>query len=219
MQPNRWRSRGGRSSAAAPMASPEPTTTESTPMPTRADEAYATYGSYAGPPERPTAIGVGSTSLLLEWSAPQHLGGAGFEVLGYRIFMRMGGAGDFHVHVADTAVITKLAEEHHAVEELAPDTWHEFKVAAITAAGVGALSLASHPVLFDEAPKLLRDLARATRSIKLIKTKLAAKRERLVRLASEATLQPGQQGVRDARGAMQDGGRCSNRTSSTSCAG
>eukprot|EP00966_Prymnesium_polylepis_P124817 2886874-Prymnesium_polylepis.1 len=149
---------------------------------------YVLWGSFAGPPGRPMAREVGATSLLLEWTAPQHLGGSGFELLGYRISMRMGGEGEFNVCILDTAAVTHSIAEHHAVDELAPDSWFEFQVAAITAAGVGAQSLSSHPVLTDCAPKLLHDLASASRSIKLIKTKLASKREALHALAREATL-------------------------------
>ena len=64
------------------------------------DEGWAEfeeYGSFAGPPGRPIVLDVGATSLLLTWDAPHHLGGTGFEVLGYQVRVQCGGSGGFRV--------------------------------------------------------------------------------------------------------------------------
>ena len=123
--------------------------------------AFESFGSFAGPPSQPQASNVGSTSLLLHWEAPTHLGGSGFEVVGYQIRVQYGGTGGFNVHVEDSS----SDATQHAIDQLSPDTWHEFSVAAITAAGIGAASAASRPVLTERAPRLLRELHAATKQL------------------------------------------------------
>ena len=145
---------------------------------------FEAYGSFAGPPSQPNISDVGATSLLLTWEAPQHLGGSHFEVIGHQITMRIGGDGEFAVHTADTG----CDETQHVVEELAADTWHEFVVHAITAAGIGAASQPSHPVLMEPAPKLLRNLRAATKQLAGTRSRLARKRAELLQLAQSGTM-------------------------------
>ena len=102
------------------------------------------------------------------------------------------------MHTADTeSMDTKVV-----VDDLSPDTWHEFQVAAITAPGVGAVSQPSHPCLTDRAPKLLRDVERTARAVRTLRERLQRKRETLMELAGERTL--GATGVgRDAKNALR----------------
>lgn len=146
--------------------------------------AFEEYGSFAGPPMRPIGHEVGTTSLLLTWEAPQHLGGSDFEVLGYKICVRYCGSGDFSVHTDNTGD----NQVQHVVEQLKPDTWHEFQVAAITAAGVGALSQASRPILTEQAPPLLRALDAATARLLAFRERLKRKQEELLMLARSGTM-------------------------------
>ena len=145
---------------------------------------FEDYGSFAGPPTRPNVSDVGATSLLLAWDAPQHLGGSGFEVLGYRVLVQYGGAGGFSIHTEDTG----SDHPEHAVEQLSPDTWHEFEVAAITSAGVGAASPPSRPVLTERAPTLLRELKAATARLAAYRERLKRKRDELLVLARSGTM-------------------------------
>ena len=147
-------------------------------------EAFEEYGSYAGPPEQPAASEVGATSLILTWQPPQHLGGAGFEVLGYQIRVQYSGDGGFLVHTDDTAATVAQS----TVEQLRPDTWHEFQVAAITSAGIGAPSRPSRPVLTECAPKLLRELNAAARQLKALRERVQQKRYELMQLARSGTM-------------------------------
>ena len=127
---------------------------------------------------------MGSTSLLLRWEAPTHLGGSGFEVLGYQIKVQYGGTGGFNVHVEDSGSDVP----QYAVEELSPDMWHEICVAAITSAGVGAFSPSSRPLLTDRAPRLLRELNAATKQLAGHRAKLQRKRAELLQLARSGTM-------------------------------
>ncbi len=81
---------------------------------------FERHGSLAGPPSRPEASEVGSTSLLLRWEEPTHLGGSAFEVLGYQVDVQCGGEGGFSVLIDDTAE----RQPQWIVEGLTPDTWH-----------------------------------------------------------------------------------------------
>jgi hypothetical protein len=147
-------------------------------------KAFEDFGVMAGPPAQPHTSEVGSTSLLLRWQTPEHLGGKGFDAVGYRISVRYAGDGGFSVHTEDTA----SESPHCVIEDLAPDTWHEFRVAAITSAGVGADSVPSRPVLTDRAPKLLRELRAATSQLDGKRVKLQRKRAELLALARSGTM-------------------------------
>ena len=94
------------------------------------------------------------------------------------------GTGGFHVHNTDTG--TDATES--VVEELSPDTWHEFTVVALTSAGVGVASQPSRPVLTEPAPRLLRELRAATSHLAGQKAKLQQKRSELLVLARSSTM-------------------------------
>jgi hypothetical protein len=146
--------------------------------------AFEEHGSFSGPPSRPEAFDIGATSLLLHWEPPSHLGGSGFEVLGYHVRVRYSGDGEFALHVENTGSATC----EHAIEQLSADTWHEFTVAAITSAGVGAASIPSRPVLTERAPKLLRDLRTASKQLSALRDRLARKRSQLLELVTSGTM-------------------------------
>ena len=147
-------------------------------------KAFEDYGSFAGPPSQPTVSDVGATSLLLHWGAPTHLGGSGFEVVGYQVKVQYAGAGGFNIHTEDTA------SDHLqcTIEELPADTWHEFTIAAITSAGVGAASVPSRPVLTERAPKLLRELNAATKQLNGQREKLQRRKAELLQMARSGTM-------------------------------
>ena len=148
------------------------------------NKEFEAWGSYSGPPGQPEASEVSATSLLLHWSPPQHLGGSGFEVTGYQVLVQCGGEGGFVVYTADTGSdMTQCL-----VEELVPDTWHEFQTCAITAAGIGAPSAASAPVLTDRAPPLLRELRAAETLTLKLKERLARYQEELLHRARSGTM-------------------------------
>ena len=115
---------------------------------------YEEWGAYAGPPSRPLPHDIAATSLLLSWEPPEHLGGSGFELLGYQVSVQYGGRDGYHVLIPDTG----SAHPQCIVENLAPDEWHEFQVRAHTSAGTGAASGGSRPVLTERPPALLREL-------------------------------------------------------------
>ena len=145
---------------------------------------FEEFGSFAGPPGRPEASEVDATTLLLRWEAPQHLGGSGVEVLGYHVLVQYAGEGGFSVHVVDTA----SSQPQCVMEELAPDSWHEFRVVAITSAGLGAPSLPSRPVLTNRAPHLLRSLRSSTQQLATLRGRLERKRNELLALARSGTV-------------------------------
>lgn len=153
--------------------------------------AYEEWGSYAGPPSRPLPDDVAATSLLLSWEAPEHLGGSGFEVLGYQVLVQYGGAGGFHVLIPDTG----SAHPQCIVEGLAPDEWHEFQVKAHTSAGTGAASSSSRPVLTERPPELLRELRTAERTLSSLRDRLTRRKDELLTVARSGTmlLQPSEQ--------------------------
>lgn len=154
-------------------------------------EGFQLYGSFAGPPSRPAASEVAATSLLLRWEAPTHLGGSAFEVLGYKILIQYGGEGGFSLLVEDTAEPEPL----WIVEGLEPDCWHEFQVRAITAAGAGAPSAASHPVLTDRAPTLLHELRTAQTILGRLRERLQRRTDELFNLARSGTMALGLEGA------------------------
>jgi hypothetical protein len=160
-------------------------------------ENFQLYGSFAGPPSRPAASEVAATSLLLRWEAPTHLGGSAFEVLGYMILIQYGGEGGFSLLVEDTAEPEPL----WIVEGLEPDCWHEFQVRAITAAGAGAPSAASHPVLTDRAPALLHELRTAQTLLGRLRERLQRRTDELFKLASSGTMALGLEGASPDRNA------------------
>ena len=145
---------------------------------------FEEYGSFAGPPGQPAVSEVGATSLLIPWDPPQHLGGKGFEVLGYQVRIQFSGDGGFNVHTDDTG----SSQTQHAIEQLATDTWHEFQVSAITTAGVGTPSRTSRPVLTDRAPALLRELNAATKQLGALRERMRRKRDELLHLARSGTM-------------------------------
>jgi hypothetical protein len=112
------------------------------------------------------------------------LGGSAFEVLGYMILIQYGGEGGFSLLVEDTAEPEPL----WIVEGLEPDCWHEFQVRAITAAGAGAPSAASHPVLTDRAPALLHELRTAQTILGRLRERLQRRTDELFKLASSGTM-------------------------------
>ena len=164
---------------------------------------FEAYGSFAGPPSQPQVTNVASTSLLLHWEAPSHLGGSGFEVLGYEVRVQYAGEGGFAVHVEHTN--NELPQ--CAIEELSPDMWHEFCIAAITSAGVGARSASSRPVLTERAPRLLRELRSATKQLNAQRSKLHSKRSELIQLARSGTMALPLGGDKAAGGGTPDGRR------------
>ena len=92
-----------------------------------------------GPPPTPKASDVGADSLTLSWGPPAMADALG--VTGYRIFSQVGGMHGFAEHA-----VTVDARCACRVQGLTPSAWHEFKVAAVTALGVGAQSGSSLPV-------------------------------------------------------------------------
>ena len=146
--------------------------------------AFEEHGSLAGPPTDLAVSEVSATALLLQWKAPAHLGGSGFEVSGYQILVQYGGNGGFSVHIQDTG----SAQPKSVVEELPPDTWHKFKVRTITAAGIGAFSKASRPVLTERAPVLLRELRAAEALLSTLQSRLQRRQVELLTLARSGTM-------------------------------
>lgn len=161
---------------------------------------FELFGSYAGPCSKPVTLKVGSTSLLLRWQSPQHLGGSEFEVIGHRIWVQYAGSGDFFAHITDTGSIERCV----AVESLVPDQWHTFTVAVITAAGVGVQSAPSLPVLTDRAPLLLREVRTATQRAGRLEEQLMRKQRLLLQTAKSSTLNGASRKVPGA-GADSDG--------------
>mmetsp|Transcript_54163 Transcript_54163/g.89892 ORF Transcript_54163/g.89892 Transcript_54163/m.89892 type:complete len:436 (-) Transcript_54163:478-1785(-) len=145
----------------------------------QADQDFAKYGKLAGPPPRPFACEVGSTMLTLRWSCPLHTGGHGVDVIGYRLFVQIGGDSGFEMHTPDTG----SADVEMLVEGLKPSTWYEFRVAALTVSGLGHFSPTSRPVLTQHAPRHEKLLQRATEALARTKAELAQKQDTLLLLA------------------------------------
>ena len=108
------------------------------------------HGLQAGPPGRPTVSAVTPSSAVLTWEEPDHWGGNGLSITGYCVLVQCGGEGGFSSLVLDTG----SDKTSVAVEGLRADTWHEFRVAALTAAGRGAPSRPSRPVQTERKPRL-----------------------------------------------------------------
>ena len=95
-----------------------------------------------GPPQPPQVADVASDSLTLHWSPPAMAQALG--VCGYRVFAQTGGTSGFVTHVRDTGRAD--CASGCRVNALQPGIWYEFRVAALTAKGVGAQSGSSRPV-------------------------------------------------------------------------
>jgi hypothetical protein len=93
-----------------------------------------------GPPQAPSASEVGSDELLLSWQPPASAVTLGVQA--YRVFVQAGGTSGFAEHTHSTG----SAECACRVRGLQPNTWYEFRVAALTAHGVGSSSSSSLPV-------------------------------------------------------------------------
>ena len=94
-----------------------------------------------GPPGPPFASDVSSDGLVLSWSPPASSGAAG-PLQGYRILAQAGGTSGFTEVVSSTG---QGGETAHRLRGLLPETWYEFRVAAVSANGVGAPSRSYQP--------------------------------------------------------------------------
>lgn len=151
------------------------------------DGEFAEFGAMAGPPARPEVSDVDSTTLQLKWLPPTHTGGSGLEISGYHVQMQVSGDSGYTTHTPDTG----SALPELSVARLQANTWHEFRVAAVTAAGLGTPSPPSRPVLTQRAPKLAKEILRAQHALEKMRLELTEKREARLRLAREATLLQG----------------------------
>ena len=77
---------------------------------------------------------------MLAWEPPSSTGG--LPIVGYRVLVQAGGTSGFKEFLEST--VSSEAVAH--IKGLQPDCWYEFRVQAITAAGVGTQSASSRPV-------------------------------------------------------------------------
>ena len=134
------------------------------------------------------------------------MGDVGVEIKGYRVWVQWGGDSGWLNQCADTGT----AEPAYECTDLRPNTWYEFKVAALTAAGEGVHSPVSRPYRTQRAARLAKDIERAKAS--LVGRRIARR--------SSATTSRGSRGGGDAcrharrpgAGARAQGGKALRRT-------
>ena len=145
------------------------------------------YGDAAGPPDRPVATDVGVDRLTLSWKRPWHVGDVGVEIKGYRVWVQWGGDSGWLNQCADTGT----AEPAYECTDLRPNTWYEFKVAALTAAGEGVHSPVSRPYRTQRAARLAKDIERAKASLVRAEDSAAEQRDHLARFTRRQVMRAG----------------------------
>ena len=98
-------------------------------------------GRAPGPPGKPSCIEVGSHGVHLIWPGPASTGG--LPILDYQVLVQNGGTRPFVECVASTG--SDVTEAY--APGLNPGSWYEFRVVARNAAGIGAVSHSSEPVM------------------------------------------------------------------------
>ena len=114
---------GAATPAAAPAATPPP-------IPSR--------------PSQPMATEVKHDQLVLLWEPPPKTD----QIDAYRILAQTSGAGGFHTLLDDTESMHPIVR----LDRLSQQTWYEFKVVALNAAGSSPTSSASQPIQTAPAP-------------------------------------------------------------------